>query len=263
MSPLTILTRLLATTFLLVVGFSFRAEAQSLFVTDYANRTIGAYTTSGAVVNASLVSGLSGPLGIAVSGSNIYVADNANGTIGAYTTSGAVVNANLVSGLRNPYGIAVSGSNIYVTEVFNGTIGAYTTSGAVVNASLVSGLQGPFGIAVSGSNIYVTDYANGTIGAYTTSGAVVNANLVSGLSSPYFLSLEDVTDIVTGTSVDLNSIGVTANPVLSGGTLVLLSGDNSNTAFSVTSASSIQSPTSGSATLSGVFSGVGGLTFIG
>ena len=181
MSPLTILTRLLATTFLLVVGFSFRAEAQSLFVTDNAN----------------------------------------------------------------------------------GTIGAYTTSGAVVNASLVSGLQAPVGIAVSGSNIYVTDYANGTIGAYTTSGAVVNANLVSGLSYPYFLSLEDVTDIVTGTSVDLNSIGVTANPVLSGGTLVLLSGDNSNTAFSVTSASSIQSPTSGSATLSGVFSGVGGLTFIG
>ena len=120
-----------------------------------------------------------------------------------------------------------------------------------------------FSFRAEAQSLFVTDNANGTIGAYTTSGAVVNANLVSGLSYPYFLSLEDVTDIVTGTSVDLNSIGVTANPVLSGGTLVLLSGDNSNTAFSVTSASSIQSPTSGSATLSGVFSGVGGLTFIG
>jgi autotransporter-associated beta strand protein len=70
-----------------------------------------------------------------------------------------------------------------------------------------------------------------------------------------------VSNISSGTSVGLASIG--ANPVLSGGTLVLLSGDSSSTAFSVTSASTIQNPTSGSATLSGVFSGGGGLTFIG
>jgi autotransporter-associated beta strand protein len=67
--------------------------------------------------------------------------------------------------------------------------------------------------------------------------------------------------ITAGTSVGLASIGT--SPVLSGGTLVLLSGDSSSTAFSVTSASTIQSPTSGSATLSGVFSGAGGLTFTG
>jgi autotransporter-associated beta strand protein len=70
-----------------------------------------------------------------------------------------------------------------------------------------------------------------------------------------------VSNISSGTSVGLASIG--ASPVLSGGTVVLLSGDSSSTAFSVTSASTIQNPTSGSATLSGVFSGAGGLTFIG
>jgi autotransporter-associated beta strand protein len=53
------------------------------------------------------------------------------------------------------------------------------------------------------------------------------------------------------------------SPVLSGGTLVLFNGDSSSTAFSVTRASTIQNPTSGRATLSGVFSGAGSLTFTG
>ena len=343
-----------------MVEFTHRADAQSLFVTNFGNGKIGAYTTSGAVVNASLVSGLSQPVGIAVSGSNIYVTEKFNGTIGSYnTTSGAVVNANLVSGLNNPFGIAVSGSNIYVVNEQNGTIGAYTTSGAVVNArlvsglnnpsgiavsgsniyvvngrngtssevvnaslvsglnnpsgiadsgsniyatnsgngtigvynttngavvnaSLVSGLNNPSGIAVSGSNIYVTELFNGTIGVYTTSGVLVNARLVSGLSFPYFLSVGDATDntnggdgsgssgtptqvnIVAGTNAGLSSIGVTATPVLAGGTLVLSRGDSSSVSIAITSAGgSIQSPTSGSATLSGVFSGTGGLTFTG
>jgi autotransporter-associated beta strand protein len=42
-----------------------------------------------------------------------------------------------------------------------------------------------------------------------------------------------------------------------------LSGDSSSTVFSVASASTIQNPISGSATLSGVFSGAGSLTFTG
>ena len=70
-----------------------------------------------------------------------------------------------------------------------------------------------------------------------------------------------VSTISSGTSAGLASLG--ASPVLSGGTVVLLSGDSSSTAFSVTSASTIQNPTSGSATLSGVFSGAGALTFTG
>ena len=84
---------------------------------------------------------------------------------------------------------------------------------------------------------------------------------VSSDSSSSSSSGTSVSNIISGTSVGLGSVG--ANPVLSGGTLVLLSGDSSSTAFSVTSASTIQNPTSGSATLSGVFSGAGALTFTG
>jgi len=90
------------------------ARAQTIYVANFDTSTIGEYTMSGAVVNSSLISGLSNPSGIAVSGSNLFVTNAAGGTIGAgtigeYTTSGAVVNASLVSGLMgHPVGIAVT-----------------------------------------------------------------------------------------------------------------------------------------------------------
>src|SRR5216683_706202 len=114
--------------------------------------TVGEYTTSGATVNAALLSALGFPTGIAVSGGNLFVTslnNGTNGTIGEYTTSGATVNAALVSGLNSPQGIAVSDGNLFVVTNFNnGTIGEYTTSGATVNAALVSGVVSPSFIAV-------------------------------------------------------------------------------------------------------------------
>jgi hypothetical protein len=82
-------------------------SGSDLFVANYSGNTIGEYTTSGATVNASLVSGLNGPWGIAVSGSDLFVTSASDGTIGEYTTSGATVNAALISGLNDPFGIAV------------------------------------------------------------------------------------------------------------------------------------------------------------
>ena len=108
--------------------------------------TIGEYdATTGATINASLVSGLSSPRGIAVSGGNLFVVNGSAGTIGEYNaTTGATVNASLVSGLIFPEGIAVSGGNLFVANLSTNTIGEYNaTTGAMVNASLVSGLSGP------------------------------------------------------------------------------------------------------------------------
>ncbi len=181
------LRKISTTALVLAVGAalaSATAHGQLIFVANSNNNTVGEYTTSGAVVNAFLVSGLSDPYGIAVSGSDLFVTNQNTGTVGEYTTSGAVVNASLVSGLSDPFGIAVSGSDLFVTNYYNNTIGEYTTSGAVVNASLVSGLHSPFGIAVSGSHLFVVNNGSESIGEYTTSGAVVNASLVSGLSYP-------------------------------------------------------------------------------
>jgi hypothetical protein len=59
---------------------------------------VGAYTTSGATLNAALISDVTGPWGIAVAGSVLFVVNRGANTIGEYATSGATVNAALIKG---------------------------------------------------------------------------------------------------------------------------------------------------------------------
>jgi DNA-binding beta-propeller fold protein YncE len=104
-------------------------------------------------VNASLVSGLNHPFGLATSGLNLYVANFESGTISEYTTAGTLENASLISGLSlyGPEDNAVSGSNLFILNFGNfnsGSIGEYTDSGATVNSSLVKGLNAPYGLVV-------------------------------------------------------------------------------------------------------------------
>src|SRR5437763_12773599 len=92
------------------------ARADQIFVTNAAIGMIGAYTTAGATVDPALISGLSRPFGIAVSGSDLFVSNagsgtTGSGTIGKYTTAGGTVNPPLISGLSFPSGIAASGSD--------------------------------------------------------------------------------------------------------------------------------------------------------
>jgi autotransporter-associated beta strand protein len=200
------------------------AAAGQIFVESDGDGTVGEYTTSGATVNASLLSGFNSPNNIAVSGGNLFVTDDGNGRIGEYSTSGVAVNAFLVSGLNSPYGIAVSGGNLFATDRSTGTIGEYTTSGALVNGSLVSGLHNPDGIAVSGGNLFVVNAGdvnsfNGTIGEYNaTTGATVNASLVSGLNRPWGIAVSGgnlfITSSSDGTVREYTTSGATVNASL-------------------------------------------------
>ena len=115
-------------------------SGSNLFVANYAvyaeGTTIRRIHHVGVVVNASLISGLNGPMGIAVSGSDLidlFVTNQRHNTIGEYTTSGAVVNASLVSGLNDPYGIAVT---------ISGPSTATWTNGAGGNWSVASNWSG-------------------------------------------------------------------------------------------------------------------------
>ncbi len=178
----------------------------------------------------------------------------------------------LTSNLPNAYNVIIVSAASYgklITPALNdrtvmifGISSLSTTNSSILNTTLGSVLSG-----VAAGNLLNT---NGTSNGYTfalsetSSGSGIWDLLITACSVCSTDSSSGGTSVSTissGTSVGLASIGT--SPVLSGGTLVLLSGDNSSTAFSVTSASTIQNPTSGSATLSGVFSGPGGLTFIG
>jgi hypothetical protein len=92
----------------LQVPYSIAISGSDLFVGDVFAQNIGEYTTSGATVDASLVSGLF-PYGIAIYGGDLYTADGGfDGSVSEYTTSGAVVDATLISGLNNPLTLAVA-----------------------------------------------------------------------------------------------------------------------------------------------------------
>ena len=96
--------------------------------------TIGEYTTSGATVNAALMSGLNEPFGGAMSGSYLFItsfgASFGNGDQ-RYATSGATVNAALVTGLFQPVRDRLYGSDLFVADRSTGTILVHTAARAL------------------------------------------------------------------------------------------------------------------------------------
>ncbi len=92
-----------------------------------------------------------------------------------------------------------------------------------------------------------------------SSGGSDSSSSSAGTSSP-----ATPTNVSKGTSVSLSSIGVTANPVLAGGTLVLAKGERANQPLIIEgTGSTIAAPSTGAAQLYGVLSGSGRLTFNG
>jgi hypothetical protein len=119
--------------------------------------------TTGALINANFITGLSVPEGLTIVGNNLYVVSNANdtqqpntnGLIGEYNaTTGAPINASLVTGLSQPVATAIDGNDLYVTSrpmpEFGpsvGIVGEYdATTGATINATLITGFEDPQGI---------------------------------------------------------------------------------------------------------------------
>jgi hypothetical protein len=191
-TPRTLWTSLLV----ILLGTLLAAQAHGhIFVSSYSNGngTVAKYKLDGTILNASLITGLTQPTGLALSGNNLYVLDfgnGTNGTVGEYdATTGAAINAALITGLpTNSIVLAVSGDNLYVAESNggNGAVALYNaTTGAVINPSLVTGLFYPQGIAISGNNLYVPSQENlafGYIDEYNaTTGTPVRVPLISGL----------------------------------------------------------------------------------
>jgi hypothetical protein len=234
-----------------------------IYVTDSQAGTISKYATSGMLTTGTLVTGLTRPTALAVSGSHLFVVDitgaigppNPAGHVGEYTTSGVAIDPSLITGLFGPEAIAVSGGNLLIasnqfgiTDV--GIIGEYTDSGVTESPRLFSFPDWVSGIAVSGSNLFVGQYfapndvlrVNGSIGAYTTSGQTVNAALLSPLAKAQCgIAVSGgslfVTNSVTGTVGEYTTSGATVNASLisglpgpigiavSGSALYVLNGD--------------------------------------
>ncbi|MGA2068388.1 MAG: PEP-CTERM sorting domain-containing protein [Thermoguttaceae bacterium] len=176
---------------LLLLSANQSAQADNIYECNEQGTTVGKYTTAGATVNASFITGLSMPSDMVLDGSgHIFVVNNGTHTIGEYTTSGTTVNASLFTTPASAWawGITYDGNgHLFVTGgAYSNVIGEYTTAGGTVNASLITtGLSGPLGITCDGNgHLFVANSKGGTIGEYTTSGATVNASLIAGLQYP-------------------------------------------------------------------------------
>ena len=171
------------------------ARGQIIYESDNTTGTVGEYNLDGTPINASLITGLNQPLGIAVAGNNLYVITLDGGTIGTVreynATTGAVINPSLLTQSQDPYVLALSGNNLYVVSpgasgIGSGLVGVYdATTGAAIHAPLLTGLIYPVGVAISGNNLYLPQQLNGTFGQISiydaTTGAAVSNPLISGL----------------------------------------------------------------------------------
>jgi DNA-binding beta-propeller fold protein YncE len=159
------------------------ARAQ-VYVANSGTGTIGEYdATTGAVINASLISGFSNPVALAVSGPYLYVADNTAGTIGEYSTSGSPISPSLIS-LAGVDGMTVSGPSLYaLTTLDFGSLYVYAQSGAGISTPLATNMGLPQGIVVNGTRILVANGALSRINAFSLSGQLLMFPSVTGLAS--------------------------------------------------------------------------------
>ncbi len=159
---------------------------------NFSAGTVGEYNAStGAAINASLITGPYEPTGLALDGSgHLYVTQQGNGLVGEYDAStGATINANFITGLDDPTGLARDASgDFYVSNQYDGIIGKYDASGNAINTAFISVSfsgygQGPFGLTLDNSgDLYVVNDYTSTVGKYDAStGATINANFITGM----------------------------------------------------------------------------------
>ena len=158
-----------------------RSARAQLYVSQTGNGantgTVSEYdATTGAVINANLITGVEQAGAISLSGNILYVANaSAFGTVGDYNaTTGAAINANLITGLDSTAGLLVSGNDLFVASQgapsgnLLSRVGEYdATTGAAINANFITvpSTSTHFGgLALSGNTLFVADSSTGEVG---------------------------------------------------------------------------------------------------
>jgi autotransporter-associated beta strand protein len=227
-----------------------------------------------------------------IDGTSYGVKNNSGAAINVLTNTGTIrggtasfFNAGVITTINNKQGASTALTYNGILPVNYNIIVTSTSVYGKLSASSVTNAPGTSGLTfgINNSSILTTERYLSVLSGLTS--ANISSSSLSGSYGDFIWSLVNASgsstiwdlvvsvpspaptvlpDMSAGTSVLLSNVGVTVNPVFTGGSLILQNADRSSLAFSVTSAGgTIVSPTLGSATLSGVFSGAGGLTFSG
>jgi len=172
--------------------------ADYIYVVENGSSEVAKYTTTGSLVNASLITGLNSPTDIKLDGrGNLFVALEGGltpGGVSMFTTGGVPVNTSLVTNLLGVNCVAFSGTNLFVTLENTAFVSCYGLSGATVVSSnttfITSETKYPGPIVTDGSDIYINDTFLGFLQKYTMAGAPVDQELDLGEPSGLSMAID-------------------------------------------------------------------------
>jgi hypothetical protein len=190
-----------------------RAGAQ-LYVSQVQAGIVSEYNAStGALIKADFIAGLSTPNALLLSASDLLVANEA-GSVGKYNAStGAAINQSFITGTNfQPIGLALSGTDLFVANIYNETVGKYNvTTGAAIKVPFISKLAptSSIGLGVFGTTIlFVAEEGQSKLDKYLISTGAAKAALKLKNANPYGVAvLNDdlfVTSLSAGTISEYN-----------------------------------------------------------
>ena len=232
------------------------------------------FNDNGSTINSiTNLGSMTGPLAAIFNSSAsgvITTLNNAQGQASALTYRGRLpVNYNVIVNSPTDYGKLQISSPAATT---NFGVSALSTLTTATYTAVLSGINSTYLANQVGGTV------TGTLGAYSwtlqaESGSPTIWDLIvtcsggcggGGSTSAPAPAPATLTDIATGGTFGLSSIGVTTNPVFDGGTLSLTAGASTSQPFTVTAlGGTIATPSGGTASMSGGLSGSGSMTING
>ena len=190
-----------------------RAGAQ-LYVSQVQAGIVSEYNAStGALIKADFITGLSTPNALLLSGSDLLVANEA-GSVGKYNAStGAAINQSFITGTNfEPIGLALSGTDLFVANISNDTVGKYNAStGAVIKVPFITKLPATssIGLGVFGTTIlFVAEEGQSKLDKYVISTGAAKVALTLKNPNPYGVAVLGsdlfVTSLSAGTISEYN-----------------------------------------------------------
>jgi Low-density lipoprotein receptor repeat class B len=144
----------------------------------FGDGSIGRADLDGTGVDQSFITGLPGPLSMAVGPAHVYWVD-AGGTMGRANLDGTGVDRSFITGLDPLTGLAVDDEHIYWTDTDLDAIGRANIDGTGVDQFFIT-VGAPTGVAVDAGHIYWA--AGNTIGRANLEGARIDRRFITGLA---------------------------------------------------------------------------------
>ena len=161
--------------------------------------TIGRATNDGSRVEPNFISGISGPVSLAVTDSHIYWASGgAAHEIGRASISGGSVEPGFIPLTYEVNAVAINEAHLYWSAGNNSLVGRSDLEGSNVEPEFISGVDAPCGLAFDSGHIY---WASGTL----TPGHIGRAGLSGTPVDNGFVTVSPV-GVLCGVAVSSSSV---------------------------------------------------------